>query len=120
MKTIFVVDDNNVNLIAADEALSDLYNVFTLASASTMFDLLNEIIPDLILLDIMMPGINGLEALKMLKADKKYTGIPVIFLTSNNDAATEALGFELGVMDIILKPFSAPVLLNHIKTHLHR
>jgi len=119
MKTIFVVDDNTVNLMTADKTLSDWYNVVTFASASTMFDFLNNTVPDLILLDIMMPDIDGFEALKRLRADNRYMDIPVIFLTSKNDAATEALGFEMGVMDFISKPFSGPVLLNRIKTHLH-
>jgi putative two-component system response regulator len=119
LKTIFVVDDNTVNLVTADETLSDHYNVITLASASTMFDFLKNIIPDLILLDIMMPDVDGFEALKRLRVDKRYSEIPVIFLTSKNDAVTEALGFEIGVIDFISKPFSGPVLLNRIKTHLH-
>ena len=119
MKTIFVVDDNTVNLVTADETLSDYYNVITLASASTLFDFLNNTIPDLILLDIMMPDIDGFEALKRLRANARYAHIPVIFLTSKRDAATEALGFEMGVIDFISKPFSPPVLLNRIRTHLH-
>ncbi|MCL2759085.1 MAG: response regulator [Treponema sp.] len=118
MKTIFAVDDNHVNLLAAEEALSAHYNVFTLSSGSLMFELLNDVIPDLILLDILMPEISGFEALQRLKADKRYSGIPVMFLTSKNDAATEALGFEMGVVDFIPKPFSTPVLLNRIKTQL--
>jgi len=119
MKTIFVVDDNTVNLMTADKTLSDWYNVVTFASASAMFEFLNSTIPDLILLDIMMPDIDGFEALKKLRSDSRYEDIPVIFLTSKNDASTEALGFEMGVMDFISKPFSGPVLLNRIKTHLH-
>jgi len=119
MKTIFVVDDNTVNLMTADKTLSDCYNVVTFASASTMFEFLNNTVPDLILLDIMMPDIDGFEALKRLRADSRYAELPVIFLTSKNDAATEALGFEMGVIDFITKPFSGPVLLNRIKTHLH-
>ena len=119
MKTIFVVDDNNINLVTADETLSDSYNVFTLASASTMFDLLNDIIPDLILLDIMMPEINGFEALKRLKADERYMRIPVMFLTSKNDINTEARGFEMGIVDFITKPFSKLALLNRIKAYLN-
>ena len=118
MKTIFIVDDNTVNLMTADKTLSDHYYVFTFASASTMFDCLNNIIPELILLDIMMPDIDGFDALKRLRADVNYAKIPVIFLTSKNDNATEALGFEMGVIDFISKPFSGPVLLNRIKTHL--
>jgi putative two-component system response regulator len=118
MKTIFVVDDSNVNLLTAKEALSQDYNVFTLSSAAVMFELLDNVSPDLILLDILMPEINGFEALKKLKADVRYASIPVIFLTSKNDASAEVLGFELGVVDFISKPFSQPVLLNRIKTHL--
>jgi len=118
MRTIFVVDDNTVNLFTADKALSDWYNVITFASALTMFDFLNYTVPDLILLDIMMPDIDGFEALKRLKADERYAKIPVIFLTSKNDAATEALGFKMGVVDFISKPFSGMVLLNRIKPHV--
>ncbi|MCL1893961.1 MAG: response regulator [Holophagaceae bacterium] len=118
MKKVFVVDDNNVNLFTASEALSEHFDVFTLGSASAMFTLLAAVSPNLILLDIEMPEINGFSALKQLKANKKYAEIPVIFLTSNNDATTEALGFELGVVDFISKPFSKPVLLNRIKSHL--
>ena len=119
MKTVFVVDDNTVNLMAADKALSDNFNAVTFASASAMFNFLKNTIPDLILLDIMMPEIDGFEALRMLRADAKYADIPVIFMTSKNDAATEALGFEMGVIDFIPKPFSDLVLINRIKTHLN-
>jgi len=118
LKTIFVVDDNNVNLLSADEALSNHYRVFTMPSASSMFQLLEDITPDLILLDIMMPEMDGFEALKILKSEHKYSNIPVIFLTSRNDASTESLGFEMGAIDFISKPFSKPVLLNRLKTHL--
>ena len=119
MKTIFVVDDNNVNLLAADEALSPHYRVFTLPSASSMFEILEDIIPDMILLDILMPEIDGFEALKLLKANNKWALIPVIFLTSRNDASTESIGLDLGAVDFISKPFSRPVLLNRIKVHLN-
>jgi putative two-component system response regulator len=118
MKTIFVVDDNKSNLLTAEEALSEHYDVFTLLSAAFMFELLENVLPDLILLDIVMPEVDGFEALSKLKADARYADIPVIFLSSKSDAATEARGFELGVVDYISKPFSAPVLLNRIKTHL--
>jgi putative two-component system response regulator len=118
MKTIFIVDDNTINLLTAKEALSNEYKVITLSSASLMFEFLDNIVPDLILLDIMMPEIDGFGALKRLRTDKQRAKIPVIFLTSKNDAHTEALGFEMGVVDFISKPFSGPVLLNRIRTHL--
>jgi putative two-component system response regulator len=119
MKTIFVVDDNNANLIVAEKALSDHYNVFTLPSAEAMFEFLGDILPDLILLDVKMPKTNGLDALKMLKASTEYASIPVVFLTGRSDPDTETLGFELGAIDYISKPFSRQVLLSRINTHLN-
>lgn len=120
MKTVFVVDDNTINLVMADEKLSDSYNIFTFACASAMFDLLNNIKPDLILLDIMMPDIDGFETLKKLKADKRYSEIPVIFMTGKNDIDIETLGNKMGVIDYLSNPFSEPVLQNCIKMHLQR
>jgi len=118
MKTVFVVDDSGINLMKADEALTDHYNVFTIKSAFTMFKLFDDIIPDVILLDILMPDINGYDVMKRLKADVRYAGIPVIFLTSMNDAAEEARGYEMGAEDFIKKPFSKNILLDRIKTVL--
>jgi len=118
MKTIFIVDDNDVNLSIAEKALSKQYRIFTLSTASDMFELLNNITPDLILLDILMPEMDGFEAMRLLKSDKRYSDIPVLFLTSRNDSSTEAHGFDMGAVDYVSKPFSEPVLLNRIKTHL--
>jgi len=118
MKTVFVVDDSDTNLLVAKKALEDRYRVLTIPSASKMFTLLEKITPDLILLDIEMPEIDGFQALLSLKSSPLYADIPVIFLTSFTDNAVEARGFELGVVDFITKPFSTPVLVNRIKTHL--
>ena len=118
MKTIFIVDDSDVNLSIAEKALSKQYRAFTLPSASDMFELLNNIVPDLILLDILMPQMDGFEAMRLLKSDGRYSGIPVIFLSGRNDAGAEERGFEMGAADFISKPFSEPVLLSRIKTHL--
>ena len=117
-KTIFVVDDSDTNLSTAEEVLEDAYDVMTIPSAIRMFALLDKIQPDLILLDIEMPDMNGFEALVLLKNEKRFANIPVIFLTSLSDVASEVRGFELGVVDFIIKPFSAPVLLNRVKMHL--
>jgi putative two-component system response regulator len=118
MKTIFVVDDSDTNLSMAESALEDNYRVMTMPSAAKMFDLLDKIIPDLILLDIEMPEMNGFTALEKLKSIDLWVGIPIMFLTAHTDADVEVRGFELGAVDFITKPFSAPVLLNRIKTHL--
>jgi putative two-component system response regulator len=119
LKTIFVVDDNDTNLLVAEDALEKHYDVVTMSSAEKMFELLEKITPDLILLDIKMPGMNGLEALERLKSGNANAGIPVILLTSLTNSSVEAQGFELGAVDFVSKPFSAPVLLNRIKNHLN-
>ena len=117
-RTIFVVDDNDTNLSMAKEALKDQYRIMTLPSAAKMFTMMEKITPDMILLDIEMPEMDGFEALQILKDDESRATIPVIFLTSMTDAAVEVRGFQLGVIDFITKPFSAPVLINRIRTHL--
>jgi len=118
MKTIFVVDDSDTNLSMVEDALEKKYQVMTMPSAAKMFALLEKITPDLILLDVEMPDMNGFEALLCLKSSHLHKNIPVIFLTGYTDDNIEAHGFELGVIDFITKPFSTPVLLNRIKTHL--
>ena len=119
MKTVFVVDDSDTNLSMAKNTLENHYRVLTMPSAEKLFKLLEKITPDLILLDIEMPGMTGFDALRRLKADAAHTPPPpVIFLTSVTDSALEAQGFELGAVDFVTKPFSTPVLKNRIKTHL--
>ena len=117
-KTVIVVDDSNTNLLVAKDALSDDYKVITLSSAAKMMALLKKVKPDLILLDIEMPEMDGIEALKHLKADPNNKDIPVIFVTAMSDSNIEALGFKLGVVDFLTKPFSRHVLLRRIKSHL--
>jgi len=119
MDTVFVIDDVDVNLAKAEQALEDSYRVFTLPSAASMFELLEKITPDLILLDIEMPGMDGFTAMIKLKENPKTANIPVMFLTVSTDAAVEARGIELGAVDFVVKPFSAPMLQNRIAHHLH-
>ena len=117
-KTVFVVDDKSTNLSMAEKAMENQYRVITLSSAEKMFKMLEKVTPDLILLDIDMPEMNGFEAMKQLKISKSYSNIPVIFLTGLTEAKDEAHGIELGAVDFITKPFSEPVLLNRIKYHM--
>ena len=118
-KIIFVVDDSAVNLAKAKQALEGSYRVLTLLSAEKMFALIDKITPDLILLDIEMPEMDGFAALQKLKEAEKTRFIPVIFLTAFDDEAREAHGLELGAVDFVAKPFSTPVLLNRISHHLY-
>ena len=117
-KTVFVVDDNTTNLQAANDTLENDYNVLSMVSAEKMFNMLEKVIPDMILLDVEMEGMDGVQALEKLKSDPKYCAIPVIFLTSLKSEDVELKGFELGVVDFISKPFSAPILKTRIRTHI--
>ncbi len=118
MKTVFVVDDNEKNLATAKQALSGSYQVLTIPSAEKMFLLLSETTPDLILLDVEMPEMDGFAALSKFMANEYAARIPVMLLTSTPDAEKEAKGIALGAVDFISKPFSTPLLLNRIKNHL--
>jgi len=118
LKTVFVVDDNNTNLMSAKTALDGTYRTFALPSAARMFKLMEKITPDLILLDVDMPEMDGFEALEALKNDSKTSGIPVIFLTARSDVDTEVRGFEMGAVDFVNKPFSPPVLTRRIEMHI--
>jgi len=118
MKSIFVVDDSDTSLLLVKEALREHYRVLTMSSATRMFKLLEKFIPDLILLDIEMPEMDGFETLQKLKTNSYYKDVPVIFLTNYREDSIESFGFELGIVDFISKPFSPPVLINRIKTQL--
>ena len=117
-KTIFVVDDVDANLFAAEEVLEEYYNVITAQSGRRAIELLEKITPHLILMDIDMPGMDGFETLRYLKSKERFNNIPVIMLTGMSDIDSEVKGFEMGAVDFIAKPFSAPVLLNRVKLHI--
>ena len=118
MKTIFIVDDIDTNLVKAENSLDGVYNTYTMLSAKKMFQLLDRITPDLILLDVEMPEMDGFEALSKLKSEERLKDIPVAFLTTKNDSETKIRGFEMGAVDFINKPFSSLVLINRIETHI--
>ena len=118
MKTIFIVDDNDTNLMTAKRALDGTYRTFAVPSADRMLKLAEKITPDLILLDVDMPETDGFEAMYKLKSDVRLKTIPVVFLTAKNDAESEIKGFEMGALDFVNKPFSPPVLIKRIETHI--
>jgi len=115
---IMLVDDNKANLTIGKSILSEYYDVYALSSADKLFEFLKHVLPDLILLDIDMPGMNGYETLKLLKADKQYTDIPVIFVTAKNSQSDEFDGLSLGAIDYVTKPFASALLLKRIENHL--
>jgi len=117
-KTIFIVDDDLTNLTIGADALSESYDVFTLNSGKLLLTRLEKRIPDLILLDVEMPEMNGYDVIKLIKGKRETHNIPVIFLTSKNDSESELNGFSLGAIDYIIKPFSPPLLRKRIEVHL--
>jgi len=115
---IFLVDDNIVNLNMGKNALQQLYTVITIPSGEKLFTSLKQLKPDLILLDVEMPGISGYDAIKGLKMNPETANIPVIFLTAKNANEDELAGLSLGAVDYITKPFSQPILLKRVELHL--
>jgi putative two-component system response regulator len=115
---IILVDDNPSNLRAGKNVLSEKYEVYTAPSAAKLFELLADIKPAMILLDIDMPEQNGYEAIRILKAKKETSDIPVIFVTGKTDMYNELEGLDLGAIDYITKPFMPPLLLKRIEVHL--
>jgi putative two-component system response regulator len=117
-RLILLVDDNRTNLLAGKAALSEDYTVLTVPSASKMLEALEWRKPELILLDVDMPGMDGFEAIKILKSRPETRDIPVIFLTAMHESADELEGLQLGAVDYIAKPFSPPLLRQRIALHL--
>jgi len=117
-KNIFLVDDEIINLKMGKNTLSDFYNVFALDSGGSMLELLDTVLPDLILLDVNMPDMNGYEVIRRVKENEETADIPVIFLTALNDTEMEIKGLSMGAVDYITKPFSDTILLKRIEIHL--
>lgn len=114
MRTILVVDDNNFNLKIVNDALSDSFNIISVKSGDEALEFLKMSIPDLILLDINMPGMDGKITLKKIKANNVWNNIPIIFLTVDSSSETEADCLLLGGDDFIQKPFVPAVMKSRI------
>ena len=118
-KLILLVDDAPVNIHIAREILKDLYGVRIATSGAMALEVVQvPPPPDLILLDIMMPEMDGYEVCTRLKADPCTREIPVIFLTAMTETMDETRGFAVGAVDYIHKPFSPSVVLARVHTHL--
>jgi sigma-B regulation protein RsbU (phosphoserine phosphatase) len=118
-KTVLLVDDAPSNIQAANSILKDTYKVRIATSGAKALDLVKVApYPDLILLDVLMPGMDGYEVCARLKSDPETRDIPVIFLTAQTDIEDETHGFEVGAVDYIHKPFSPAVMKVRVQTHL--
>ena len=117
-KKILMVDDVDLNHRTAGSVLEDTYELYMALSAAEGFQILEKVLPDLILLDIIMPEMDGYEMLKILKEKPEYKNIPVIFLTADSRPETEVEGFNCGIVDFITKPFVPIVMKKRIETQI--
>ncbi len=117
-KKIIYVDDVNYSLLSVKARLQKHFEVFPAQSAERLFEILENVTPDLILLDIYMPGINGFEIMQTLKDYSRFADLPVIFLTSLGDKKTIIKAMSLGAVDLVTKPFSDAELVERIENQL--
>ena len=116
---IFVIDDNRMNIQLLNSILiKENYNVISTLDSEKAYDIAVKEKPDLILLDIMMPKLDGFEVCKILKSRRETKYIPIIFLTARNDEEGVQKGFKLGAADYVTRPFNRAELLARIETHL--
>ncbi|WP_066382865.1 MULTISPECIES: diguanylate cyclase [unclassified Anabaena] len=116
---ILVVDDIAQNLKVVGSMLNDIgYNTTFAVSGQQALERLKNITPDLILLDMMMPDMDGLQVCQAIKEDQNYQEIPIIFLTASHEQEHLVNAFDLGAVDYVTKPFRKPELLARVKTHL--
>ena len=113
-KRIIIVDDSVSYLSMVRNLLKSFYEVYPAPSAEKLFQIMENFIPDLILLDVDMPVMNGFEAIKVMKESPRYKDIPVIFLTGKDDENSASKGLDLGAADYITKPFFGSLLLRRI------
>lgn len=116
--SVLIVDDTEINIDILFETIGNLYNISTAADGESALEKVTEQAPDLILLDIMMPGIDGYEVCRRLKGDQKTTHIPIIFLTSMTSLLEEEKGLKLGAVDYITKPFTPELVKARVKNQL--
>lgn len=115
---ILIVDDDLINIEILNAVLEDEYDIIFATTGQQAIDLAKKYQPDLILLDVIMPGMDGYEACKYLKADKKTSSIPVIFITGLSDMDAEIKGLQVGAIDYVTKPINPPVVQMRVHNHI--
>ncbi len=122
MHKVMIVDDNMTNLIMAKKALEDLYEIIPVSSGKIALEFLEEMPepPDVVLLDVDMPDINGFFVISQMKNSEKLSRIPVVFLTAQEDVTTEIEGYSLGAVDYIKKPFTATLLRKRVDVRVRQ
>ncbi|MES9846245.1 MAG: response regulator, partial [Candidatus Sedimenticola sp. 6PFRAG5] len=118
-QSILVVDDIPDNIEVLRGVLKPNYTVMAAINGEKALEIArSDSRPDMILLDVMMPGMDGYDVCRKLKEDPKTAGIPVIFITAKDEIENEELGFDLGAVDYITKPIRPRIVLSRVKTHI--
>ncbi len=117
-KTILIVDDEPNNLNVLKQILGSEYNLMFANNGQKALEIVYKHKPNLILLDIMMPNLDGYHVCEVLQSSEETQSIPVIFVTAMGDIEDEARGFDVGAVDYIMKPISAPIVQRRVRTHL--
>jgi len=115
---ILIVDDDALNRIILEKTLSDEHEIYLVTSGEEALAFVKHTQVDLIILDIMMPGMNGYDVLVELKESSLSHAIPIIFISANSSHEDEAKGLELGAMDYIVKPFCASIVKVRVRNQL--
>ena len=118
LQTVLVVDDTPENLDLMKAILAPHYKVKVAINGEAALKLVAAAPPDIVLLDVMMPGIDGYEVCRRIKADPERGALPVVLVTAISEAMDDGKGFEVGAVDYISKPVSGPVVLARVRTHL--
>lgn len=118
MSRVLIIDDTPEYIEMLGDILSD-YEIFAAKDGKKGIQLAQKILPSVILLDINMPELNGYEVCRRLKLNKELQNIPVIFLTANEGTNFEEIGFEVGAVDFISKPFNTAILRARVSTHIN-
>ena len=118
LKTVLVVDDTELNIDILMELLDDKYDILASIDGIGALEILDEEKVDLILLDIMMPQMDGFEVCRIIKNNPKIKHIPVIFITAKTDEDSIERAYDVGGVDYITKPFRAKEVLSRIENHL--
>ena len=115
---LLIVDDQPANIRVMAEALRDDYELFFATSGERALEIVAGGDTELVLLDVVMPGLDGFEVCRRMKADEATSRIPVIFVTAREEVGDEARGFDLGAVDYITKPVQPPIVRARVRTHI--
>lgn len=118
MHSVVIIDDSYFNIRIMEDILSDEYRLYSTTNGKEGIKIVKELKPSIVLVDIVMPEMDGFEVIKEIKKDPVISEIPVIFLTGLSDEDNEELGFSLGAVDYIIRPLRASIVRARIRTHI--